>query len=61
MPEVVPKLALVCDRKAFHGKYEVLKQPVGLREIMRHGNTENWCNGVNRIGSSGFLNLRVED
>jgi len=60
MPEVVPKLVLVCDRKAIHGKYEVLKQLVELWEIMHHGNRENWYNGVNRIGSSGLFNIHVE-
>jgi hypothetical protein len=49
MPAVVPKLALVYDRKAIYGKYEVLIQLVGLGEIMHHGNRENWCNRVNHI------------
>ena len=51
MPAVVPKLALVCDRKTICGKYEVLIQLVGLGEIMHHGNRENCCIGVNHIDS----------
>jgi len=61
MPEVVPKLALVCDRKAIHGKYEVLKQLVGLGEIMHHGNRENWLMGQIVFSLWGLFNLHVED